>query len=164
MTTVSSVDVFKEIRRKTKVYNARLLRVKKAYTKLRDTDPTVVNERTGEVDAEETMFAFASLKKAGFKLMEASFMAVADASQDAKYFESEIRLGKADRIIENKGFTKITSDLRESVILSNPELKDLKVAIEKLKAFSRIVDKYCDSLMADEVNYRKAAEKRLSGF
>lgn len=83
-----------------------------------------------------------------------------DIESNVEYFKAKLSIDIADNALKDKGFTKISADIRSDYVSSREELFKLKLLSGKVKAIRDASKKLLDAFESDEVNFRRFADRK----
>jgi uncharacterized protein YaaR (DUF327 family) len=106
-------------------------------------------------DFENFLLLASSLKHRSIKFMKNSMAIEGRITSDFEYFESMLKIHLADTFLNDKGFDKVTDQLRTSYTNSNKNMKEIKKYKSAIKSFVEIAEKMVRAFDADEVDCRK---------
>lgn len=84
----------------------------------------------------------------------------AEASHELNKGKSKISFGESDDVIKDRGFSKITQDLRSSFQFIDKELSEISRVCNETSGLIEYTDKVLRAIEGDENNYRKILDIR----
>lgn len=106
-------------------------------------------------EAEANLLLANRVKTAAIDLDLTSSQVLMAANELLNRSEAAVRLGMADTLIKERGFPKVTEALRESVILTDQDLSNLRKLISEIKPLNSAVNAYLWCLKEDETTWRE---------
>lgn len=107
----------------------------------------------------------ANCKHKSLTLIRMCLTASGSAEIDYKYAQSFILLEKADEILKDKGFDRLTDSLRQAAMASSDELRRFSKVVVDIKALEETCTRLFKAFESDEVNFRKIYDKNeFKGF
>lgn len=113
---------------------------------------------------EDLLLFVAHCKYEAIDLWKFSSAAHDDVKADLEYFEAQMLLEVSESYLKRKGFSKISLDVRDAFLKSQEDLKDYKKLLGKFKSLRDSSKKLVDGLEANEVNFRKFADRKNIGL
>jgi len=153
-----------EITSVTRTHRRSLKVVVSAYTKINSAREAIFERIDKNEDPEVLMFATADLKHHANKLFRHSIRTFKAAKATLEYMEAYVKLGKADSILKNKGYEKITDSSRTVAAHSLKEMLEFKILLAELESYYLSSERLIDNLLADEVDLRQRAKQQVGGF
>ena len=108
-------------------------------------------------DHEDLMFRTSELKNLTADLHKFANDLGVDLKGDVEFFEAGIKLGRADNLLKDKGFLKITETIRSVAMDSLIEVREMRRVLGKVRSLSMALLNLFESLKMDETNFRTGA-------
>jgi hypothetical protein len=89
-----------------------------------------------------------------------------DIEIESDYFHGLFLIEVAEDALKDKGFSKVSADIRKAYMNSRKELKTLKQLKSKASALKNTSEKLLNGFNSDEVNLRRFVDKynKIHGF
>lgn len=140
-----------------------LVKMFEALEKRREAFPQKYSE---DASFEDFTLEASNLKHEAIKLNRSVLALHSNAKIDLKYLTSHVLIKKADDILKDAGFDKLTDSLRSAAVASNTDLNDFAKVAGQIEALFESVRTLPKAFETDETNQRvfSGYSKKLSGF
>lgn len=131
------------------------------FDEIRKKRDETVELKKKKADSEDLMFRTAEIKNFAVDFHKMTLDLGVDIKVDNDFYETEIRLGKADEMLKNLGYLKITETIRSSAVESLPETREFRRLLGKTKSLAIGYQNILYSLQMDEVDFRQGAKLKM---
>lgn len=109
---------------------------------------------------EDLLLFSANCKHEALELHKMCMAVYDDAKNNVDYYSAFLLVEVAEDYMKEKGFQKISADIRTAYLNSRVELKELKTVCDRIESLKDISKKLLDAFEADEVNFRRFADRK----
>ena len=115
---------------------------------------------------EDLLLMMSDLKHKARQLWKHTMALTDSIENNADYFQAQLLLEESQEYLKDKGFKNASADLRKSFLNSLKDLQNFKMMAKKAKGLRDTSRELLINLEADEVNFRKFAERNnnINGF